>query len=243
MTDSIVDNFSGVLLVDKPSGMTSHTVIAKLRRFFGIKKIGHAGTLDPLATGLMIVLIGRKATRIAQNVIGLDKDYSGEMRLGQVTDSYDSDGNVVSEKNVPNLDDDQFSKFANEFVGEQMQLPPMFSAKKLNGKCLYKFARKGIEVERKSSRVNIFEFNVNKVSDYTAKFYVSCSKGTYVRSLIHDFGQKIGCGSHVTSLRRLTIGKFSVKNALPLADLLNLIPADVMDGMMCVEEFLNQLHE
>ena len=243
MVEEQQDNFSGILLVDKPSGITSHAVIYKLRKFFGIQKIGHAGTLDPMATGLLIILVGRKATKISQYITGLTKSYEGTMLLGQTTDSCDADGKVTDIKPVPEIHLADLQVMANSFLGEQMQLPPMFSAKKINGKCLYKMARKGQDIERASCLINISEFNVEDFCENSVKFFVNCSKGTYIRTIAHDFGQKIGCGSCLTALRRLSIDKFLIKNAMRLDVILTMMVDDVKNRMMSVDEFMKLLHE
>lgn len=243
MSNEQQDNLSGILLVDKPTGLTSHSVIYKLRKFFGIQKIGHAGTLDPMATGLLIILVGRKATKISQYITGLTKSYEGTILLGQTTDSCDADGKIIDVKPVPDVNLTGLQVVANSFLGEQMQLPPMFSAKKINGKCLYKLARKGQDVERASCLVNVFEFKVSDFNENSVKFFVNCSKGTYIRTIAHDFGQKIGCGACLTALRRLSIDKFLIGNSVKLDDILTMSIDDVKNRMMSVDEFMKLLDE
>ena len=203
-------SFEGILLVDKPSGITSHDIVDRLRRKLKMKKIGHAGTLDPLATGLMIMLIG-KATKASQFLISLDKAYEGTFNLGVETDSQDSDGEVVETKDLPeNLSEEIIGDAMKEFLGDQYQTPPMFSAKKINGVPLYKMARKGKTVEREPRVIRINELSLQRWDSPEGRFFMDCSKGTYVRTVFHDLGQKLDCGGHLTSLRRTKINDFSI---------------------------------
>ncbi|MDR3317589.1 MAG: tRNA pseudouridine(55) synthase TruB [Puniceicoccales bacterium] len=215
---------NGILLIDKPMGWTSHDVVAKLRHKLGVRKIGHAGTLDPMATGLLILLVGN-ATKISQYVINQNKSYEGNLRLGQETNSYDSEGEIVATHEV-NLTESIIRECALQFLGDQLQLPPMFSAKKINGQPLYKLARKGEIIERESRSVKIYEFLIQEITLPYVAFGVGCSKGTYVRTLVHDMGQKLGCGAHLSALRRTKIGHFRLEQAAVLEDLL---------GMDCYE--------
>ncbi len=208
--------FEGILLVDKPVGITSHDIVDRLRKKLKMKKIGHAGTLDPLATGLMIMLIG-KATKVSQFLISLDKSYEGEFLLGVETDSQDSDGEVVAEKLLPDdLDEEQIEELMKSFLGDQYQTPPMFSAKKIDGVPLYKLARKGKTVEREPRFIRINELKLKGYQSPRGQFELSCSKGTYVRTVFHDLGQKLNCGAHLTALRRTKIDQFDISNATPL---------------------------
>jgi len=210
---------AGVLLVDKPRGITSHDVVDRVRRIFRMKKVGHAGTLDPMATGLLIILVG-KATKISQYLMSLGKVYEGTLRLGQATDSHDAEGEVVSEKDVPaDLDADKLRAFASEFLGDQYQTPPMFSAKKQDGQPLYKLARKGKTVEREPRFVRVTKFELGEVDLPDAYFELHCSKGTYVRTIVHDLGEKIGCGGHLTALRRTETDNFNIRAAKTLEEL------------------------
>ncbi len=208
------DQPEGVLLVDKPSGMTSHDVVDRLRRKFQMRRIGHAGTLDPNATGLLIMLIG-KATKISQFLISLDKTYDGVMRLGQATNTQDIDGEVTEEKPLPDdLDEERLREVMKSFRGDQYQTPPMFSAKKIDGVPLYKMARKGKSVEREPRFIRINSFDLTGTwNPPDAPFTMSCSKGTYVRTVVHDLGQKLGCGAHLISLRRTLIDQFDLADA------------------------------
>ena len=212
-------SFEGILLVDKPSGITSHDIVDRLRRKLKMKKIGHAGTLDPLATGLMIMLIG-KATKVSQFLISLDKAYEGTFNLGVETDSQDSDGEVVETKDLPeNLSEEIIGDAMKEFLGDQYQTPPMFSAKKINGVPLYKMARKGKTVEREPRVIRINELSLQGWNSPEGRFFMDCSKGTYVRTVFHDLGQKLDCGGHLTSLRRTKINDFSIEGVPTLEEI------------------------
>ena len=211
--------FEGILLVDKPSGITSHNIVDRLRKKLNMKKIGHAGTLDPLATGLMILLIG-KATKVSQFLINLDKAYEGIFKLGEETDSQDSDGQVVNKKGLPeNLSAEMIEDVMKEFLGDQYQTPPMFSAKKINGVPLYKMARKGKTVDREPRVIRINELSLRGWNSPEGQFYMECSKGTYVRTVFHDLGQKLGCGGHLTSLRRTKINDFTIEGVPSLEEI------------------------
>ncbi len=184
-----------------------------------MKRIGHAGTLDPLATGLMIMLIG-KATKVSQFLISLDKAYEGTFELGVETDSQDSEGQVVEQKKIPqDLSEDMIRNEMNQFLGDQYQTPPMFSAKKIDGVPLYKMARKGKTVEREPRVIRINELSLKKWSSPQGEFYMDCSKGTYVRTVFHDLGQNLGCGGHLTSLRRTKINNFSIEGVNTLDEI------------------------
>jgi len=216
----------GALLVDKPSGPTSHDVVDVIRRRFGVKKVGHCGTLDPNATGLLIIVLGR-GTKLSEKMMSDDKVYEGIMKFGETTDSYDSDGEILSTTPVPPLTLDQLNEAAATFVGDQMQLPPMVSAIKIKGVPLYKLARKGIEVAREPRLIHIYNFRFTNYEPPLGQFKVACTKGTYVRSMAHDLGQKLGCGAHLAALRRSVSGKFDVAEATKLDDLLNLTTAEL----------------
>ena len=213
--------FDGALLIDKPAGPTSHDVVDVIRRRFGIKKVGHCGTLDPNATGLLIIVLGR-GTKLSEKLMGDDKVYEGTIKFGETTNSYDCDGEILETKPVPPLTLDQLNEAAAAFVGDQMQTPPMVSAVKIKGVPLYKLARKGIEVEREPRLVHIYNFRLTNYEPPLGQFKVACTKGTYVRSIAHELGQKLGCGAHLASLRRSVSGKFDVANATKLDDVLKL---------------------
>ncbi len=219
---------TGVLLVDKPQGMTSHDVVDRVRRAAGLRRVGHTGTLDPAATGLLVVCLG-KATRLSEHLTGLDKVYEGTMRFGVVTDSYDLDGEVLEEKPVPALSQDGIQTVCNQFTGLIAQLPPMVSAVKVGGERLYKKARKGEVVERTPREVTVYDFDVLRYEVPDAQVSVRCSRGTYVRSLCHDVGEQLGCGAVLAALRRTRVGRFSVTDA---------ITVDALTGPDVVREHL-----
>jgi tRNA pseudouridine55 synthase len=220
------DPFDGALLVDKPAGPTSHDIVEIVRSQFGIAKVGHAGTLDPAATGLLILLLGR-GTKLSEKLMADDKVYAGWMRLGETTDSYDADGKVTATAPVPPLDVEQLNAAAETYLGDQMQTPPMVSAVKKDGVPLYKLARKGIEVPREPRLVHIYKFRFTAYEEPHAAFRVACTKGTYVRSLAHDLGQKLGCGAHLATLRRVVSGRFDVADAVEFEQLLKLSRAEL----------------
>lgn len=205
----------GILLVDKPAGMTSHDVVDRIRRAARMKRVGHTGTLDPAATGLLILCLG-PATRLSEHFTGLEKTYEGTMRLGIETVSYDLDGEVVAERPVPALDVAAIQHHCTPFTGQIQQIPPMVSAVKVDGERLYKLARKGETVERPARSVLVRAYDVLSYDAPDARVRVTCSSGTYVRSLCHDVGQALGCGAVLASLRRLAVGRHSVDDALPL---------------------------
>ena len=216
----------GAILVDKPAGPTSHDVVDAIRRRFGIKKVGHCGTLDPNATGLLIIVLGR-GTKLSERLMGDDKVYEGTIKFGEATDSYDSDGELTGSLPVMPITLEQLNEEAATFIGDLMQVPPMVSAIKKNGVPLYKLARKGIEVEREPRLIHVYNFRFTDYAEPLGQFRVACTKGTYVRSLAHDLGQKLGCGAHLTTLRRSASGKFDVADALPLDTLLKLATVEL----------------
>jgi tRNA pseudouridine55 synthase len=205
----------GVLLIDKPTGMTSHDVVDRVRRILRMKRIGHAGTLDPMATGLLIILVG-KATKLSQYLMSLDKEYEGTIKLGETTDTQDADGDVMLTRPVPALTEAQLRETMATFIGDQYQTPPMFSAVKIDGVPLYKMARKGEEIEREPRFVRISSFETPRIALPEIDFVMRCSKGTYVRTVAHDLGAKLGCGAHLSSLRRTATGKFVISQCLTL---------------------------
>ena len=211
----------GALLIDKPAGPTSHDVVDAIRRQFNLKKVGHCGTLDPNATGLLIIVLGR-GTKLSEKLMSDDKVYEGTIKFGESTNSYDADGEPTSSLPVPPLTVQALDEAATRFVGDLMQTPPMVSAVKLGGVPLYKLARKGIEVAREARLIHIYSFRFMEYQEPTGRFQIKCTKGTYVRSLANDLGQMLGCGAHLATLRRTVSGKFSVANATPLDDVLRL---------------------
>src|SRR5262245_48071958 len=205
----------GAILIDKPSGPTSHDVVDAIRRKFQIKKVGHCGTLDPNATGLLIIVLGR-GTKLSEKLMSDDKVYEGTIKFGESTNSYDADGDLVASLPVPPLTLEQLNEGASQFVGDQMQTPPMVSAVKKGGVPLYKLARKGMEVEREPRLIHIYNFRFSAYEEPIGHFRIACTKGTYVRSVAHELGQKLGCGAHLASLRRVASGKFDVAQAVGL---------------------------
>jgi tRNA pseudouridine55 synthase len=216
----------GAILIDKPAGPTSHDVVDAIRRRFQIKKVGHCGTLDPNATGLLIIVLGR-GTKLSEKLMGDDKVYEGAIKFGETTDSYDADGELTGSLPVPPMTLDQLNEEAAAFIGDLMQVPPMVSAIKLKGVPLYKLARKGIEIEREPRLVHIYNFRFTEYREPLGQFRIACTKGTYVRSIAHDLGQKLGCGAHLATLRRSVSGKFDVADAIPLDAVLNLTAAEL----------------
>jgi tRNA pseudouridine55 synthase len=215
------DPFDGAILIDKPAGPTSHDVVDALRRNFGLAKAGHCGTLDPNATGLLIIVLGR-GTKLSEKLMADDKVYEGAIKFGEATDSYDADGELVSSLPVPPLTVEELNALAATFQGDQMQEPPMVSAVKVKGVPLYKMARKGIEVERKARLIHVYSFHFGSYAEPFGQFRIACTKGTYVRALAHELGRKVGCGAHLASLRRVASGKFDVKDSIPFEDALKL---------------------
>jgi tRNA pseudouridine55 synthase len=215
----------GILVINKPQGWTSHDVVARVRQVSRQKRVGHAGTLDPMATGVLLVCLGR-ATRVAEYLMASDKVYRAVMQLGVETDTYDAEGQVIATRAV-DVDEAQLSSVLNKFTGEVDQVPPMYSALKRRGKPLYELARKGLEVERAARRVLIYEIalrawqppNLREGGGGLATIDVHCSSGTYIRSLAHDVGAALGCGGHLTALTRLASGSFTLEDAVTLENL------------------------
>jgi tRNA pseudouridine55 synthase len=216
----------GAILIDKPAGPTSHDVVDAIHRRFQIKKVGHCGTLDPNATGLLIIVLGR-GTKLSEKLMGDDKVYEGMIKFGETTNSYDADGEILETKTVPPLTLEGLNEEAAKFIGDQMQMPPMVSAIKMNGVPLYKLARKGIEVVREPRLIHIYNFRFTNYAGPFGEFRVACTKGTYVRSIAHDLGQKLGCGAHLATLRRSISGKFDVADAKPLDEILKLSSSEL----------------
>ena len=208
----------GLLLVDKPPGMTSHDVVAIARRALGTKKVGHCGTLDPLATGLLLITIGR-GTKIQDLLMSEDKEYSGTIRLGIATDSQDADGKVTETQPVPDFSREQIEAAFAKFRGDLYQTPPMVSAIKKDGVPLYKLARQGKQVEREPRFVRVYAHEVKTIRLPEIDFRVVCSKGFYVRTYAHDIGRELGCGAHLQALRRTKSGRFAVDTAITLEEL------------------------
>jgi tRNA pseudouridine55 synthase len=209
---------SGVLLVDKPADWTSFDVVNFVRGRFNIPKVGHCGTLDPAATGLLVIVLGR-FTKLSQHFSGEDKIYDAIIQFGIETDSQDLDGEVTAEYDWSGLDDEQVKTAIMSFVGEQEQIPPMVSAKKKDGKRLYELARKGIEVEREPVEININSIDIASIELPLANFTVKCSKGTYIRTLCYDIGKKLECGAVLNNLRRTGSGELKLEDAVTIEQL------------------------
>jgi len=206
------------LIIDKPEGITSHDVVNHARKVFKMRKIGHCGTLDPMATGVLVLLLG-KATKLQAKLSASDKEYICTICLGIATDSHDATGKLIKETPIRGLEIEEIKKTIFSFKGKQGQIPPMVSAKYHNGKRLYKLARKGIEVERKPQDIEVKEIEIIDIKLPEVVFRVNCSKGTYIRTLCNDIGRRLGCGAHMSKLRRIRSGQFHIKDALTLDEL------------------------
>lgn len=212
MNNKFDEQAQGILLINKPKGKSAFNLVAQLRRHLGVKKIGHAGTLDPLATGVMVMLIGRSFTRLSDTFLNEDKEYRAEVYLGKTTDSYDCEGDIVDVSSyIPTQE--EVEKAISKFQGYVDQVPPMFSAKKINGQKLYHLARKGETVERNPVRVHL-DIHLLHYEYPHVQLYVICSKGTYIRSLAYDLGQELGCGAHLSNLERTRSGRYRIHQCL-----------------------------
>jgi tRNA pseudouridine55 synthase len=209
----------GFILINKPAGFTSHDVVDRLREITKIKKIGHAGTLDPFATGLLILGIGREFTKKLSIFQKKDKEYIATLRLGAESDTFDKEGKILEKKVEKIPERKEIEEVLKSFLGEIEQIPPAFSAKKIEGKKLYELARKGIKVQPKPQKVKIYEISILEYRFPYLKIKVKCSSGTYIRSLANDVGKKLGCGAYVEELERTKIGEFSVEKAIELSRL------------------------
>jgi tRNA pseudouridine55 synthase len=207
----------GVINIYKPKGITSFDVVSQIRKISGTKKVGHAGTLDPAASGVLPVCLGR-ATKIIDYIMNGVKTYRVILKLGMITDTYDSEGKILQVNEV-NLGEEEVINTIKEFIGEIEQIPPMYSALKVNGKRLYELAREGIEIERKPRKICIYDTQINYIKLPLVSFDVVCSKGTYIRSLCYDIGTKLGCGGMMHSLERISTGSFNINEAVNLKDL------------------------
>ncbi|PCJ15963.1 MAG: tRNA pseudouridine(55) synthase TruB [Gammaproteobacteria bacterium] len=232
-------SIDGLLLLNKPGGETSNRSLQRVKRLFDANKAGHTGSLDPLATGLLPICFG-EATKFTQFLLNANKTYSTDARLGVVTDSGDSDGQVLERQPVPaDLDEPALLEVLSQFQGEISQVPSMFSALKHNGQPLYKLARQGIEVERKSRLITIHSIALQSLQDDSFEMEVHCSKGTYIRTLVEDVGQAIGCGAHVTRLHRLSSGLFSIDDSCSIDEIEALVAEG---GMEAVDRLLLPIH-
>lgn len=230
-----MENVDGVLLVDKDPDMTSHDVVSVARRTLGQKKIGHCGTLDPMATGLLILTLGR-GTKIQDLLMAEDKEYIGTVRLGEETTTQDKEGEIVLSKDVPELDEQGILFALKDFTGDFYQTPPMVSAIKKDGVPLYKLARQGKEVKREPRLVHVYDYELTSLNLPEFDFRVVCSKGFYVRTYAHEIGIKIGCGAHLSSLRRTKSGKFSADGAITFDELKNGTRESVAERALSLSE-------
>jgi tRNA pseudouridine55 synthase len=217
--DQESEPLAGVLLIDKPVGPTSFRIVQQVRRALKIKKVGHAGTLDPFASGLLVVCVGRPATRLVSSLMEGEKEYEAILQLGVETDTQDLTGQVIAEKQVGEIDRDRVRDCLALFTGEQLQTPPQYSALKHKGKPLYYYARKGIKVTKEPRKIQIREIELLSLDPDSMQIRVVCSKGTYIRTLAADIGRSLGCGAHLTGLRRLRSGRFTVEDGLNGSDL------------------------
>ncbi|MCP4426576.1 MAG: tRNA pseudouridine(55) synthase TruB [Chloroflexi bacterium] len=208
----------GAINIDKPGGMTSHDVVNRIRRLTGVRRVGHAGTLDPLATGILLLGVGR-ATRLIEYLVGQRKTYEATIRLGQETDTYDADGEVAAERPFAHIASPQLQQALEPFRGPIQQRPPIYSAIKRDGQPLYKLARQGETVDIPLRDATIYELELLDFALPEARLRVTCSSGTYIRSLAHDLGRALGCGGHITALRRTAVGDFGLDTAVSLTDL------------------------
>ena len=225
----------GVLLVDKAAGMTSHDVVALVRRRLQIKKVGHCGTLDPIATGLLLLTLGR-GTKIQDLLMSEDKEYAGTMVLGQSTDTQDRAGVVTEERPVPELEEATVHAAFAKYAGDFYQMPPMVSAIKQGGVPLYKLAREGKVVAREPRLVHVYRHTISRIAAPEIDFSVNCSKGFYVRTYAHDIGETLGCGAHLQELRRVKSGRFSVEGAITVEELRNTEPVDILGRILTLPE-------
>jgi len=209
-----------VLLIDKPLNWTSFDVVKNIRTALGIRKIGHAGTLDPLATGLLILCTGKK-TKEVNSFQEMEKEYEGKMVIGKTTPSVDLETAIDHEYDISHIREEEIYRVVNDFIGFIDQVPPVYSAIKVNGERVYKKARKGQSVELSPRKVNVLHFEITEVKLPELCFKVRCSKGTYIRSLVRDYGEKLGVGAYMSQLRRTAIGEFQVKQAVTPGDFLN----------------------
>ena len=229
--------YDGILLVNKPSGPTSHDAVAWIRGRFRFDKVGHGGTLDPQATGLLIIMIER-GTKLAGHFMTADKTYEGVMRLGVATDTQDAQGKVLREGDWSAVTREQIEAAMKEFSGDLMQTPPMVSAAKKDGVPLYKLARRGKTVEREPKLIHVYEFKLLDASLPLVSFLMKCSKGTYVRTICADIGEKLGCGASLAQLQRVRCGKLDLKDALPLDDILRMDREQLLERIIPLHKFL-----
>jgi tRNA pseudouridine55 synthase len=210
--------FDGALVINKPQGKTSHDMVDAVRHLAGFRQIGHLGTLDPLATGVLVLLLGR-ATRLVRFYSGRRKRYLAGFRFGYATNTYDSEGTPAAPDVLPSLDREVLERLASESLGRSEQMPPIFSAKKVHGRPAYELARKNQAVELRPVSIELFQYSLTGIEGPLARFSIECSSGTYIRSLAHDMGQKLGCGAHLAEICRTAVGEFSIDQALTIEEL------------------------
>lgn len=225
---------NGILIVDKPKGMTSHDVVNFVRRRFAFKKVGHAGTLDPIATGVLVLLLGN-ATKSSAWLVDDDKEYDAVLKCGVTTDTFDAEGKIKEEKDINGLNEEKIRSVFSQFCGEQLQAPPAYSAVKHKGRPLYELARLGVFIEKEPRRINIKELVIDEVKLPFVSFRVCCSKGTYVRKLCDDIGKKLGCGAHMTALRRLKSGEFEIENSISVDELSKIKPEELQEKIIHIK--------
>jgi tRNA pseudouridine55 synthase len=219
-------NITGIVIIDKPTGRSSNHVLQQVKRLFDAKKAGHTGALDPLATGVLPICLG-EATKVSSYLLDADKRYHVTCQLGAVTDSGDSDGKILSTSEIPSFSEQDIVNLLPDFMGEQDQVPPMFSALKYQGQPLYKLARQGIEVERKSRKITIYDIKLLSITSESFTLDVQCSKGTYIRTLVEDISHKLGSGGHVTMLRRVSAAGYDLEQAITVEQLEEIAEQDM----------------
>ena len=224
----------GIVIINKPLGLTSQQVVSKVKKILGEKKAGHTGTLDPFASGVLPILLG-KGTKLSQYLIEHDKKYIATIYLGEKKDTGDQEGNTIETKKVPKLDKEKIKSILKMFQGDQKQIPPMYSAIKINGKKLYEYARNGEEIERPERDIKIYQINLLEQKDNLIKFEVSCSKGTYIRVLCEDIAEKLGTVGYMCALERIVVNDFKIEKAIKLDEL-----QDNIDKIISIEEYFSQ---
>jgi tRNA pseudouridine55 synthase len=232
----------GILLVNKPSGPTSHDIVDAVRKKFRIDKVGHGGTLDPRATGLLILLLGR-GTKLSNAMMSSDKIYTGVMKLGEATDSQDADGEVISTAEFSDITAEALQEAMRAKTGDSMQTPPMVSAVKKDGVPLYKLARKGKTVQRDARLIHVYSFSLDAFTPPLADFTVSCTKGTYVRTLCHEVGEALGCGAHLAELTRTASGQYKLEDAVDYNELMTFTDEQLIEKVISIHKVKASLHQ
>jgi tRNA pseudouridine55 synthase len=232
-----------IISINKPKDITSQEAVTKVKRILQVKKAGHTGTLDPIATGLLLVCVNR-ATRLMPYLSSLDKEYETTMKLGEATDTQDAYGKIITKNDIVGIDENRIKDILKSFEGKIHQIPPMFSALKHKGKPLYKLARKGVEIERKPKEVNIHRIELLNIDLPFVSFRALCSKGTYIRTLCDDIGKKLGVGAHLYSLVRTAIGPFNIKDSLTFEELTDISKGQTIEkGIYSIDEALSWMPE